>query len=151
MTGLEINRSGMAHKSVDVSQRRNPRILFASLAAAGALTLGGCSIHRNRETQFDLSSGTTHFEKTYARSPTYGDSTSHKMTFDVNSIAVSGPNCTINLTIGASLSDPTTRIIHCDHDMHVAMVSTALTLRPTVVPAQNGSHVVLHVRYQGYE
>lgn len=151
MTGLELNRSGMAHKSDNVSQRRNPRILFASLAAAGALTLGGCSVHRNRETQFDLGSGTTHFEKTYARSPTYGDPILHKMTFDINSTAVSGSNCTIDLRVEAYLSDPVTRTIRCDENTHVALVSTSLTLRPRVVTTENGSRILLHVRYQGYE
>lgn len=152
MTGLVMNRTSLGHKLDDVSQRRNPRILFASLAAAGALNLGGCSITRERSCDFDLGSGQSHFVRNIAKHPTIGDN-HYNFTVDVSSVSVNGRNCTVNATLGATYCDSTRVTLRCDQTSSHSLISTSVTLRPQVVgnASGNGTHVVIHATYVGSE
>lgn len=153
MTGLAVNRVGLGHKLEDGSQRRNPRILFASLAAAGALNLGGCSINRERSCDFDLGSGQTHFVQNTAKHPTIDGDHHFQFVVDVSSVSVNGRNCTVNATLAASYCDSTRVTLRCDQTSSHSLISTSLTLRPEVVRNANGngSHVVIHATYVGSE
>lgn len=151
MTGLAINRTSVGNSEI-VSQRRNPRILFASLATAGALTLGGCSIQRERSCDFHLETGQTHFERNFARTPEIQE-THFRFIVDVDSVTINGRSCRVSARASASYSDSARFTVNCGSATTLSLISTSVTFRPQVIPnAQgNGSHVVLHATYRGTE
>lgn len=148
-----MNRTGLGSNLDNVSQRRNPRILFASLAAAGALTLGGCSMTRERSCNFDLGSGQTQFTRNTARHPSLDSDSHYSFTLNVSSVSQNGSNCTVIANVGATYCDPSRVTLRCNHTTSLSLISTSLTLRPEVVrnTTGNGSHIVIHATYLGSE